>query len=79
MLETFENKESGLLFRIRLTVSGFIVCLLASGVTAFPLLWETGLLVRWCGNGTSAGGLFPALAARREKIAIGTVMGVTLF
>jgi hypothetical protein len=43
--------------RIRWWVGGFIVGLVLSGVTAFPLVWETGLLlgwVRWFGTGTAA-------------------------
>lgn len=40
--------------RIRLWLAVFIVGLVLSGVTAFPLTWELGLLVRWFGQGDSA-------------------------
>ena len=40
--------------RIRFWLAVFIVGLVLSGVTAFPLTWELGLLVRWFGNGDSA-------------------------
>lgn len=36
-----------LLWQIRLLVGVFIVGLVLSGVTAFPLEWELGLLTRW--------------------------------
>ena len=41
----------------------FVVALVASGLTAFPLCWETRLLVAWFGPGTAVGGMFPKLAA----------------
>jgi hypothetical protein len=40
--------------RIRLWLAVFIVGLVLSGVTAFPLTWELGLLVGWFGQGDSA-------------------------
>ncbi|MBB6049342.1 hypothetical protein [Armatimonas rosea] len=40
--------------RIRLWLAVFIVGLVLSGVTAFLLTWELGLLVRWFGQGDSA-------------------------
>jgi hypothetical protein len=40
--------------RIRLWLAVFIVGLVLSGVTAFPLTWELGLLVRWFGQGDNA-------------------------
>ncbi len=43
--------------RVRFWLALFMVGLVLSGVTAFPLVWETGLLVRvaaWFGNGTIA-------------------------
>ena len=39
--------------RIRFWLAVFIVGLVLSGVTAFPLTWEVGLLVRWFGQGES--------------------------
>jgi hypothetical protein len=49
----------------------FVICLLVSGITAFPLYWETGFLVRWFGQGTSVGGLFPELAGWLTRIHAG--------
>jgi len=40
--------------RIRFWLGVFIVGLVLSGVTAFPLTWELGLLVRWFGQGEGA-------------------------
>jgi len=37
--------------RIRIWLSIFIVGLVISGVTAFPLTWEVGVLVNWFGDG----------------------------
>jgi hypothetical protein len=38
--------------RIQVLLVGFIVGLVLSGITAFPLTWELGILVRQFGNGT---------------------------
>ena len=38
-----------LLRRIRFLLGAFIVGLVFSGLTAFPLVWEIGLLARWLG------------------------------
>jgi hypothetical protein len=43
------NSEARLLRRIRLILGVFVVGLILSGVTAFPLLWELKLLARWLG------------------------------
>ncbi len=48
--------------RVRLLLGFFVVALAASGLTAFPLLWETRLLVDWFGEGTRLAGILPALA-----------------
>ncbi len=37
--------------RIRFLLAGFILTTILSGVTAFPLTWEVGLLVNWFGQG----------------------------
>ncbi|SNS29589.1 hypothetical protein SAMN05421770_101382 [Granulicella rosea] len=42
------SEATRLLRRIRRWIAVFIVGLVLSGVTAFPLVWETGLLVQWC-------------------------------
>ena len=52
---------------IRRCLAVFILCLVASGLTAFPLEWETGLLVR----GIDAWGLarfWPDLAAWVHRV-----------
>ena len=51
-----------LLFRIRLVLLFFMLVLVLSGVTAFPLCWELKLLVAWFGEGTWWGTHIPGLA-----------------
>jgi hypothetical protein len=46
---------------IRLLLSFFILALVLSGLTAFPLRWELRLLNSWFGEGTAAGSAFPGL------------------
>lgn len=42
------DKDAGKPLRtIRIWIALFIVGLVVSGVTAFPLLWELNLLVKW--------------------------------
>ncbi len=48
--------------RIRLWLGLFVVALAASGLTAFPLVWETRLLADWFGEGTRTAAVFPKLA-----------------
>ncbi len=48
--------------RIRLLLVLFVAALVLSGLTAFPLNWETRLLAAWFGEGTPAAGMFPSLA-----------------
>jgi hypothetical protein len=48
--------------RIRLLLGFFAAALIASGLTAFPLVWETRLLAAWFGEGTRTASVFPALA-----------------
>lgn len=50
--------EASLQRRIRILLCGFIIGLVLSGLTAFPLVWEVSLLARWLGvpPGTSADG-----------------------
>jgi hypothetical protein len=54
--------EANSLRRIRLLLGLFIFCLVASGLTAFPLVWETRLLAAWFGEGSRLAGVFPSLA-----------------
>lgn len=54
--------EHALLFRIRAMILFFMFALIASGLTAFPLTWEVGLMISWFGEGTPVGNAMPALA-----------------
>lgn len=47
---------------IRILLTLFIVCLVLSGITAFPLIWEIHLLTSWFGEGTKVGSICPGLA-----------------
>jgi hypothetical protein len=51
-----------LLKRIRVLLLFFIIALFLSGLTAFPLQWETDLLNQWFGLGTFLDSLFPNLS-----------------
>jgi hypothetical protein len=66
-----------LLFRIRCLILFFIMALLVSGITAFPLGWELEILCKWFGNGTFCGEHIPGLAVWlnfvREGIEYNTV------
>jgi hypothetical protein len=60
-------KEYGLsgsqrLHYVRLLLGLFIVALVLSGLTAFPLVWELRLLTSWFGEGTTIGTALPGLA-----------------
>ncbi|MCL2348931.1 MAG: hypothetical protein FWC50_11825 [Planctomycetaceae bacterium] len=57
-----------LLFRIRCWLLFFMAALLASGLTAFPLRLELGLLCRWFGEGTFFGGHVPGLTRWLEYV-----------
>jgi len=54
--------EKQLLFRIRGLILFYMVALLASGITAFPLRWELDVLCRWFGEDTFFGNYIPGLA-----------------
>jgi hypothetical protein len=47
---------------IRLLLSLFVIGLVLSGLTAFPLVWELRLLTSWFGETTVVGSFFPGLA-----------------
>lgn len=57
--------------KIKIWISVFIVGLLLSGITAFRLEWEISLLNAWFGEGTTIGGLFPALSKWLSKVSLG--------
>jgi hypothetical protein len=48
--------------RIKIILFLFIIALIISGLTAFPLQWETTFLNQWFGTGTFMERLFPALS-----------------
>ncbi|MDR0706009.1 MAG: hypothetical protein LBF88_13635 [Planctomycetaceae bacterium] len=52
-----------LLFRIRCLILFFIIALLISGITAFPLRWELNILCQWFGSEPFFGEHIPGLAA----------------
>jgi hypothetical protein len=56
--------------RIRLVLSGFIIGLVLSDLTAFPLVWELHLLARWIAPFQDE---FPALVAWIFKVRDGLV------
>jgi hypothetical protein len=47
---------------IRLVLGLFLAGLVLSGVTAFPLAWESRVLTSWFNETTAAGSAFPGLA-----------------
>ena len=49
--------------RIKWLLSFFVIGLIVSGLTAFPLVWEVGLLHQYLGEGSSLGGWWPSLSA----------------
>lgn len=51
----------------------FITGLVVSGLTAFPLVWEVGLLHRYAGEGTAAAEWWPDLAAWITRVYRGLV------
>jgi hypothetical protein len=59
--------------RIRLLLGFFIVGLVISGLTAFPLVWEVGLLHGYLGEGSVAGSWWPGLAAWITRVYGGLV------
>jgi hypothetical protein len=55
------SESARLLKRIRFLLGAFMIALILSGVTAFPLIQELALLNRWVGEGTLWGDGIPAL------------------
>ena len=58
----FEAESSRLHNRIRALLIFFIVGLALSGITAFPLVWEVGILNRLFGTGSGVTQWWPALS-----------------
>ena len=51
----------------------FIVGLIISGITAFPLVWEVGLLHQYLGEGSTAGSWWPGLSSWITRVYEGLV------
>lgn len=56
------------LTKIRLLLGFFVVALILSGLTAFPLRWELQVLTSWFGEGTMVGTTVPSLAAWLSQV-----------
>jgi hypothetical protein len=52
----------------RVLLALFIVALVLSGITAFPLVWELRVLTGWVGEGTAIGTAMPELANWLERV-----------
>ena len=59
--------------RIRILLIVFVVGLVLSGLTAFPLVTEVGILRSFLGLGTGLGAALPNLAAWIERVHAGLV------
>ena len=55
------QENNSRLIHIRVLTYFYIGALILSGITAFPLHWETRLLCQWFGAGTFLGERFPGL------------------
>jgi len=55
--------EKALLVRFRVWLGLFIIGLVLSGVTAFPLAWEVRILTQYVGPNTAVANFYPPLAA----------------
>jgi hypothetical protein len=61
-MEKAKTEARRLTGRIRFILGAFVIALVLSGVTAFPLVHELRLLNAWVGEGTAWGARLPALA-----------------
>jgi hypothetical protein len=61
-MKTAASLNARRLRQIRLLLAFFVVALVLSGLTAFPLPWELRLLTSWFGEGTKTAATLPALA-----------------
>jgi hypothetical protein len=59
--------------RIRCLLVFFIVALMLSGITAFPLVWEAGVLDRLLGTGSQVASVFPDLSQWITRVHRGLV------
>jgi hypothetical protein len=56
---------------VRALLALFIVALVFSGLTAFPLVWELRVLTGWFGEGTAVGRAMPELADWLKRVSEG--------
>ena len=57
-----DSRDARRLRQIRLLLGFFVMALVLSGLTAFPLPWELRLLTSWFGERIAIGAAFPGLA-----------------
>ncbi len=57
--------------RIRAVLVFFVIALILSGLTAFPLAWEVSLLNDWLGPGTAMEEIWPSLSAWIQRVHVG--------
>ena len=57
----------------------YMVALLVSGITAFPLPWELAILVQWFGVGSVAGTYIPSLADWLARVKEGLDVNAQLY
>jgi hypothetical protein len=62
MVEFHDLNDTQRLRWIRLLLGLFVAALVLSGLTAFPLRRELGVLTHWFGEGTAIGAVIPGLA-----------------
>ncbi len=67
-MKTVDVYDAKRLRLIRLILGFFIIGLVLSGLTAFPLVWESQLLTSWFGKTTAIGSSFPGLAYWLELV-----------
>jgi hypothetical protein len=60
-MNVYESPGPGLRY-VRLLLAVFVAGLVLSGLTAFPLAWESRVLASCFGEGTAVGAAFPGLA-----------------
>ncbi|HML75827.1 MAG TPA: hypothetical protein PKB02_15160 [Anaerohalosphaeraceae bacterium] len=63
--------EKALLVRFRVWLGLFIIGLVLSGVTAFPLAWEVRILTQYVGPNTAVANFYPPLAAWIGTVDVG--------
>ncbi len=60
--------KAAILRQVRILLALFIVALVLSGLTAFPLAWEVRLLNSWFGEGTAVGAMAPGVAEWLSRV-----------